>query len=177
MRAGLGPGSFLEQSSPLLPCSVVSSHLSLALSTAGCGILDGGSGPVLLVQGMELRTQRRGPAACGSRCLVAQSCPTLCHPTDYSPPASSVHGVLQARILEWVAMSDLSNPRMRSPALQTDSLPAEPPGKPKNTGVGSLSLLQRIILTQESNQGLLHCRWILYQLSHEGSPQLPTYLC
>ena len=37
--------------------------------------------------------------------LVAQSCPTLCDPTDYSPPGSSVHGILQARILEWVAIS------------------------------------------------------------------------
>ena len=36
---------------------------------------------------------------------VAQSCPTLCDPTDCSPPGSSVHGVLQARILEWVAIS------------------------------------------------------------------------
>ena len=35
--------------------------------------------------------------------LVAQSCPTLCDPTDCSPPGSSVHGILQARILEWVA--------------------------------------------------------------------------
>ena len=34
---------------------------------------------------------------------VAQSCPTLCDPMDYSPPGSPVHGVLQARILEWVA--------------------------------------------------------------------------
>ena len=37
-------------------------------------------------------------------CLVAQSCPTLCDPTDCSPPGSSVRGILQARILEWVAM-------------------------------------------------------------------------
>ena len=36
--------------------------------------------------------------------LVAQSCPTLCSPMDYSSPGSSVHGVLQARILEWVAI-------------------------------------------------------------------------
>ena len=57
----------------------------------------------------------------------------------------------------------------RSPALQVDSLPAEPQGKPKNTGIGSLSLLQGIFLTQESNWGLLHCRWILYQLSYQGS--------
>ena len=54
----------------------------------------------------------------------------------------------------------------RSPTLQVDSLPTEPPGKLKNTGVG---LLQGIFLTQESNWGLLHRR-ILYQLSYEGSP-------
>ena len=41
----------------------------------------------------------------------------------------------------------------------------------QNTGVGSVSL-QGIFLTQESNQGLLHCRWILYQLIHKGSPLL-----
>ena len=58
----------------------------------------------------------------------------------------------------------------RSPALQADSLPVETPGKPKNTGVGSLSLLQGIYLTQELNWGLLHCRRILYQLSYEESP-------
>ena len=63
---------------------------------------------------------------------------------------------------------DLPNPGIepRSPALQADSLPAEPQGKPKNTGVGSLSLLQWIVLTQESNRGLLHCRQTLYQLSY-----------
>ena len=67
---------------------------------------------------------------------------------------------------------DLPNPGIKpsSPTLQVDSLPAEPQGKPENTGVGSLSLLQRIFPTQESDQGLLRCRWILYQLSYEGSP-------
>ena len=40
----------------------------------------------------------------------------------------------------------------------------------QNTGVGSLSLLQGIFPTQELNQDLLHCRWILYQLSYQGSP-------
>ena len=49
-----------------------------------------------------------------------------------------------------------------------DSLLSEPPGKPKNTGVGSLSILQRIFLTQESNRGLLHCRQIVYHLSYQG---------
>ena len=42
----------------------------------------------------------------------------------------------------------------------------------QNTGVGSLSLLQGIFLTQGANPGLLHCRWILYQLSHKGSPRI-----
>ena len=65
----------------------------------------------------------------------------------------------------------LSNPEIepRSPALQADSLPAEPPGKPRNTGMGSLSLLQQIFLTQDSNRSLLHCRQLLYQLSYQGS--------
>ena len=67
---------------------------------------------------------------------------------------------------------NLPNPEIepRSPALQADSLAAEIPGKPKNTGVGSLSLLQVIFPPQGSNPGLLHCRWIIYQLSHQGSP-------
>ena len=83
---------------------------------------------------------------------VAQSCLTLCDPMNYT-----VHGILQARVLEWVAFPfsrDLPNPgiKPRSPTLQADSLPAEPQGKPKNTGVGSLSLLQGIFLTQESNR-------------------------
>ena len=53
----------------------------------------------------------------------------------------------------------------RTPALQADSLPAEPQGRPKTTGVGSLSLLQWIFPTQELNQGLLYCRQIVYYLS------------
>ena len=78
---------------------------------------------------------------------VVQWCPTLCDPTDHT-----VHGSLQARILQWVAFPlsrDLSNPGIqpRSPTLQVDSLRAEPQGKPKNTRVGSLSLLQQILPT------------------------------
>ena len=134
---------------------------------------------------------------------------------DCSLPGSSVHGILQARILEWVAVpfssgssqhrhqtqvsctadrfftvwatreaqkywsglsipspAHLPNPgiKPRSPSLQADSLPVEPQGKPKNTGLDSKSLLQWIFLTQESNRGLLHFRQILYQLSYQGSP-------
>ena len=77
------------------------------------------------------------------------------------------------RILEWVAYPfSRESPQPRSPVLQADSLLSEPPGKPKNTGVGSLSLLQRNFLTQQSNWGLLHCRQILYHLSHQGSPRI-----
>ena len=58
---------------------------------------------------------------------------------------------------------DLPKPGIKpiSPALQADSLPDEPQGKPKNTGIGSLPLLKQIFPTQESNQGLLHCMQIL----------------
>ena len=58
----------------------------------------------------------------------------------------------------------------RVPALQADSLPAKPQGKPKNNGLGSLSLNQWIFLGQKLIQGPLYCWWILYQLSYQGSP-------
>ena len=95
---------------------------------------------------------------------------TLCDPMDHR-----VHGILQARILEWVAFPSSkgsSQPRVWTQVshIAGGSLPAEPQGKPKNTRVGSLSLIQQIFLTQEWNRGLLHCRKILYQLSYEGSP-------
>ena len=94
---------------------------------------------------------------------------------DCSLLGAYVHGILQARVLEWVAIpspGDLPDPgnKARSPALQADSLPSEPPGKPMNAGLGSLSLLQEIFLTQESNLGPLYCMQILYQLSYQGSP-------
>ena len=70
---------------------------------------------------------------------VTQSCPTLCDPMDCSPSGSSVHGIFQAIVLEWIAISfsrGSSQPRDR---------------------------------TQGSNPGLLHCRQMLYHLSHQGS--------
>ena len=88
------------------------------------------------------------------------------------------HRLLQARIPSgqpFPSPGDLPNPGIEptSLTLQADSLPGEPQGKPKNTGVGSLSFLQRIFLTWESNWGLLHCRWILDQLIYEGSTYDP----
>ena len=99
-------------------------------------------------------SHRGSPIEFKVKVKVAQSCLTLCNSMDYT-----VHGILQARILEWVAFFSRGSSQPRSPTLQADSLPAEPPGKPKDTRVGSLSLLKRIFPTQESNQGLLHCRW------------------
>ena len=61
-----------------------------------------------------------------------------------------------------------SQPRGRTQVsrIEANYLPSEPPGKPKNTGVGNLSLVQGIFPTQELNWGLLHCRGILYKLSY-----------
>ena len=126
------------------------------------------------------------------------------------PPGSSVHGVLQACILEWVAISPSrgsSRPRDQTcisciscisrrffttsatwetlnMCLVTQSCPTlcdimncSPPGSSvhgdspgKNIGEGCHSLLQGIFWTQGLNPGLPHCRWILYLLSHQGSP-------
>ena len=101
-------------------------------------------------------------------------------PDSLQPHGLIVHRILQAEYWPFPSPGDLSIPGIepRSPALQADSLPAEPPGKPKNTGVGSLSLLQWVFPTQELNQGVLHCRQILYQLSHQRSPILgPRLVC
>ena len=73
--------------------------------------------------------------------------------------------------LPFPSPGNLPNPgiKPRSPTLQVDSLPAESQGKPQNTEVGSLSLLQQIFLTQESTRGFLNCRRILHQLSYRES--------
>ena len=85
---------------------------------------------------------------------------------ECSPPGSSVlgdslnkTGVGCHAFLQGILNSGI---KPKSPVLQPGSLLIEPPGKPKNIGVGSLSLLQGIFLTQESNRGLLHFRQILF---------------
>ena len=117
--------------------------------------------------------------------LLAQLCLTLCDPMDCSPPDSSDHGIFQARILEWVAISfsrGFFRPSDRTwvsciagrffyrlshqGCLLNDGAPVQ------NTGVGSHSLLQQIFPTQGLNPALPHCRRILYQLSHQGSPRI-----
>ena len=100
--------------------------------------------------------------------LVAQSCPTLCNPMGCSPPGSSVHGVLQARMLEWVAVlfsRGSSQPRDQTQVSRiaggfftpwvTREAQEYWSGQPFPSPV--------IFLTLGSNQGILHCREILYQ--------------
>ena len=144
-----------------------------------------------------------------SEVKVGQSHPALCDPMDYT-----VCGILQARILEWVAFSfsrassqskDWTQvscfsstaglfltcwaireaqyliwmwSESESCSVMFDSLWPRglyslwnSPGQ--NTGVGRLSLLQGIFPTEGSNPDLSHCRQILYQLSHKGSPFVP----
>ena len=79
-----------------------------------------------------------------------QLCLTLCDAMDRSLPGSSVHGILQARILgglPFTSPGDLLYPGIEpgSPALQVDSLPTEPPGKPKSKISGNKSCLSYLI--------------------------------
>ena len=106
-------------------------------------------------------------------CLVAQLCLTLCDTMTSSLPSSSVHGDSpgkSTRVGCHCLLQGISpGIEHRSPTLQADSLQSELPGKPKNIGVDSLSLLQGIFPARESNQDLLHCRWIPCQLSYPES--------
>ena len=125
--------------------------------------------------------QNSGVGAAAAVTKSFQSCPTLCDPIDGSPPRSPIPGILQARTPEWVAFPfsrGSSQPRDRTQVSCTAGRFSEPPGNPKNTGVGNLSLLQGIFPTQESNWGLLHCRRIsqLYQLSYQGSPTTDEWI-
>ena len=86
----------------------------------------------------------------------------------------TVHGILQGRILELVAFPFYRGSSQRRDRTQVSCIAGgfftiEPQRKPPNTGIGSLSLVQWVFLTQELNQGVLHCRQILYHLSYQGS--------
>ena len=68
-------------------------------------VLWGKQGSPSLFYALSCQAPRWAPRLNYPACWVTQSCPTLCDSMDYSPPDSSVHGVLQARIVEWVAIS------------------------------------------------------------------------
>ena len=85
--------------------------------------------------------------------FIAQSCPTLCDPMDCSPPGSSVHGILQTRILQWIAIffsRDLPNLgiKPRYSALEADSLLSEPPGKRGRQKQGRISGRHRFLYVE-----------------------------
>ena len=98
---------------------------------------------------------------------VAQLCPTLCNPIVWNSPGQNI-GVCSLSPLPGIFWTLGSNPGL--PHHRHIFFTSWATRKPKNTGVESPSLLQGIFPTQELNQRLLHCRWILYQLSYEGSP-------
>ena len=108
--------------------------------------------------------------------LFLLTCVQLWDLMDSNPPGSSVHGNSPGQntgVGYLTSSVDLPSPGAEpsSPALKADSLPFDPPGKPKTTRVGSLSFLQGNVPTQELNQGLLHCKHIIYQQSYQGSPR------
>ena len=111
--------------------------------------------------------------------LVSRLCPVLCDLMDQFARVPCSWGYFRQEYWSWLPCpppGDLPYPgiKPRSPALQADSLPSKPPGKPKNIRVSSLSLLQGNFPTQELIWSLLHCRRILNQLSYQGSPQKHT---
>ena len=100
---------------------------------------------------------------------VAQSCLTFCDPMDYT-----VHGILQARILKWVAFHfsrGSSQPRdqMQVSHIAAGFFTSWATREAQEYWSGWSIPSPGILLTQESNQGLLHCRRILYQLSYQGT--------
>ena len=80
---------------------------------------------------------------------ATQSCPTLRDSMDCSPPGSSIHGIFQARVLEWGAMLVLNRVQLFATPWTVAPLKWDFPGK--NTGVGWHFLLQEIFLTQGLN--------------------------
>ena len=125
----------------------------------------------------------------GQRCFyvytenhhVLCSAQLLSHVQLFATPWTIAHqaslpmGILQARTLEWVAMpfsrgsSQPGDQTLRPPTLQADFLLSEPQGSPIILEWVAYPFSRGIFLTQEWNQGLLHCRPILYQLSSQGS--------
>ena len=95
---------------------------------------------------------------------------------DYISPGSSVHGILQARILEWVAIpssGNLPDPGIKpgSPALQADALPSEPPGEPQDHFTSN----KRGVILETTQENMNSCEFHFYQkITSEYSIPLPS---
>ena len=124
---------------------------------------------------------------------VAQLCPTLCNPTDCSLPGSSIHGIFQARTLEWFAISFSKAWKWKVKSesevaqvvylkvTQSCPTPSDPmdcslPGSSIH-GIFQARILEWVAISfsrgssqpRDRTRGLLHCRQMLYHLSHQGS--------
>ena len=130
-------------------------------------------------------------AAAAAAAKSLQSCPTPCDPIDGSPPGSPIPGILQARSLEWVAISFSNAGKWKvkvkslsrvwllatpwTAAYTSNSL--QPHGivhgilRVRKLEWVAIPFSRGIFPTQGLNPGLPHCRRILYQLSHQGSPR------
>ena len=101
---------------------------------------------------------------CAVKVLVAPSYSTLCDLMDCSPSGSSLHGILQARILEWEAIpfsrrSSIPEIEHRFPTLQAACLPSEPPGKPMRCSIISLKIMYNIFMLM-GTKSLGQSSWI-----------------
>ena len=116
--------------------------------------------------------------------MCAELCPTHWDPWTRArkAPLSMRFPSKNTRVGYHFLLQEIFSTQRPNPCLllllhwQVDSLPAESQGKTKITGVGSQSLLQQIILTQESNWGLLHFRQIFYQLNYQGNPRARQFI-
>ena len=116
---------------------------------------------------LEENESSEGGGGSESRSVVSDSLRPHGLYSPWNSPGQNI-GVGSFSLLQGIFPTQGSHPGL---PLQADSLPAEPPGTLKNTGVGSLSLFQWIFRTQELKLGLLHCRWILHQLSYQESSE------
>ena len=120
-------------------------------------------------------------------CLVTQSCPAVCNPMDCSTPGSYVHGDSPGKntgVGCHASSKGSSQPRIepRSPTLQGDSLLSEPPGKPRNTGVGNVSLLHGIF--QPGNWTRVSCfaggfftSWTIREAQNKAWKCINAHIC
>ena len=123
---------------------------------------------------------------------VAQSCPTLFDPMDCSLPGSSIHGIFQARVLEWVAIGfSRGSSRLRDwtrvPTLQADALPSKPPGKPLSAiyvpaiditcewALQSAAHINVVLICWSLSKCLAHCE-ILVSILHQRKYWVFLYL-
>ena len=142
-------------------------HMNLLMCTINCYWLP-------IIHQMLYSPEEAGKGMKEKKVLVTRLCLTLWDPTVYSPWGSSVHGILQARMLEayWITIifsrSFWPRDRIWVSCIACAFFTSWTTRETQEYRVGSLSLLQGIFPAQELTQGLLYCRQILYQLSQQG---------